>query len=113
MPALTGVGGSSGLSDSRFLIQLADDAGYLDGRYVAFGRVSEGMEVVRRIEGVRVSGDGDGLPEGGCMSRSASELALEGRGGAEEDDSDDNLSGVLGGDAEDSEEDSDDFSGVL
>jgi len=53
------------------------------------------------------------LPEGGCMSRSASELALEGRGGAEEDGSDDNLSGVLGGDAEDSEEDSDDFSGVL
>ena len=52
----SGVGGSSGLSDSRFLIQLADDAGYLDGRYVAFGRVSEGMEVVRRIEGVRVSG---------------------------------------------------------
>ena len=60
-----------------------------------------------------MSGDGDGLPEGGCMSRSASELALESRGGAEEDDSDDNLSGVLGGDAEGSEEDSDDFSGVL
>ena len=50
------MGGSSGLSDSRFLIQLAGDAGYLDGRYVAFGRVSEGMEVVRRIEAVRVSG---------------------------------------------------------
>jgi len=52
----SGVGGSSGLSDSRFLIQLADDAGYLDGRYVAFGRVTEGMGVVRRIESVRVSG---------------------------------------------------------
>lgn len=52
----SGVGGSSGLSDSRFLIQLADDAGYLDGRYVAFGRVSEGMAVVRQIERVRVSG---------------------------------------------------------
>ena len=52
----SGVGGSSGLSDSRFLIQLADDAGYLDGRYVAFGRVTEGMAVVREIERVRVSG---------------------------------------------------------
>ena len=52
----SGVGGSSGMSDSRFLIQLADDAGYLDGRYVAFGRVTEGMAVVRQIENVRVSG---------------------------------------------------------
>ena len=93
---------------------------------VAFGSLLDVEEYVRTcgpagvlsaaggyIEGVRVSGDGDGLPEGGCMSRSASELALEGRGAAEEDDSDDNLSGVLGGDAEGSEEDSDDFSGVL
>ena len=40
-------------------------------------------------------------------------MALEGRGGAEEDDSDGDFSGVLGGDAEDSEDDSDDFSGVL
>ena len=52
----SGVGGGSGQSDSRFLIQLIDDAGFLDGRYVAIGRVSEGMEVVRAIERVKVSG---------------------------------------------------------
>ena len=39
----SGVGGSSGESDSRFLIQLPDDAGFLDGRYEAFGRVTSGM----------------------------------------------------------------------
>ena len=51
----TGKGGSSGVSDSRFLIQLPDDAGFLDGRYEAFGRVSSGMDVVRKIEGLRVA----------------------------------------------------------
>ena len=52
----SGVGGGSGESDSRFLVQLIDDAGFLDGRYVAVGRVSEGMDVVRAIERVKVSG---------------------------------------------------------
>ena len=51
----SGKGGSSGLSDSRFLIQLPDDAGFLDGRYEAFGRVTSGMDVVRKIEGVKVA----------------------------------------------------------
>ena len=51
----TGKGGSSGVSDSRFLIQLPDDAGFLDGRYEAFGRVSSGMDVVRKIEGIKVA----------------------------------------------------------
>jgi cyclophilin family peptidyl-prolyl cis-trans isomerase len=50
----TGVGGNSGQSDTRFLIQLPDDAGFLDGRYEAFGRVSAGMNVVRMIEQVPV-----------------------------------------------------------
>ncbi|EOD39827.1 putative cyclophilin type peptidyl-prolyl cis-trans isomerase [Emiliania huxleyi CCMP1516] len=67
----SGKGGGSGQSDSRFLIQLAPswalprpttfffwagDAGFLDGRYEAFGRVAEGMEVVRKLEAVPVSG---------------------------------------------------------
>lgn len=52
--ANTGVGGATSESDSRFLIQLVDDAGFLDGRYEAFGRVSEGMAVVRAIERVSV-----------------------------------------------------------
>lgn len=50
----SGKGGSSGESDSRFLIQLPDDAGFLDGRYEAFGRVTSGMEVVRKIEAIKV-----------------------------------------------------------
>jgi len=52
----SGKGGGSGMSDSRFLIQLPEDAGFLDGRYEAFGRVSEGMELVRRIESLPVKG---------------------------------------------------------
>ncbi|KAL1519351.1 hypothetical protein AB1Y20_022877 [Prymnesium parvum] len=50
----SGKGGNSGTSDSRFLIQLPDDAGFLDGRYEAFGIVTAGMDVVRKIEGVSV-----------------------------------------------------------
>ena len=52
----SGVGGSSGTSDSRFLIQPNDDSGFLDGRYEAFGRVTSGMNVVRQIDAVRVAG---------------------------------------------------------
>jgi len=53
----TGVGGSSGTSDSRFLIQPIDDAGFLDGRYEAFGRVYQGMDVIQKINAVRVGGN--------------------------------------------------------
>ena len=53
----SGVGGSSGTSDSRFLIQPIDDAGFLDGRYEAFGRVYQGLDIVRKIEGVRTGGN--------------------------------------------------------
>lgn len=53
----SGIGGSSGTSDSRFLIQPIDDAGFLDGRYEAFGRVSNGLAVVRRIEAVPTGGN--------------------------------------------------------
>ena len=52
----SGVGGSSGQSDSRFLIQPNDDAGFLDGRYEAFGRVTSGLDVVQRINDVKVAG---------------------------------------------------------
>jgi len=89
----SGIGGGSGTSDSRFLIQVRDprprvlcppavpflpqtppsaahpdlflavpcaqtpaDAGFLDGRYEAFGRVSQGMEVLQKIDGVPTSG---------------------------------------------------------
>lgn len=54
--ANSGKGGYSGESDSRFLIQLKDDAGYLDGRYAGFGRVVEGMDIVRKIEQEPVQG---------------------------------------------------------
>lgn len=50
----TGKGGNSGVSDSRFLIQFPDDAGFLDGRYEAFGRVTMGMDVLRKVESLKV-----------------------------------------------------------
>ena len=53
--ANSGPGGSGRLADSRFIISLGD-AKYLDGRYAAFGRVVEGMDVVRLIEAVPVTG---------------------------------------------------------
>ena len=72
----SGVGGSSGTSDSRFLIQPIDDAGFLDGRYEAFGRVVAGLEVVRKIEAVRKMIDKTGRDirlevDGGVDARTA------------------------------------------
>ena len=52
----SGKGGAAKSSDSRFLIQLMEDGGWADGRYPAFGRVIEGMDVVRKIEAVQVTG---------------------------------------------------------
>lgn len=52
----SGVGGASKTSDSRFLIQVPADGGFLDGRYEAFGRVSEGMDVLGKIEQVQTVG---------------------------------------------------------
>lgn len=43
-------------SDSRFVVQMQADAGYLDGRYPAFGRVVEGMGILRGIEQIPVKG---------------------------------------------------------
>jgi len=39
-------------NDSRFFITTKVDAGYLDGKYVGFGRVLEGMDVVFQIESI-------------------------------------------------------------
>lgn len=44
------------LPGSRFFISIKDDAGWADNRYVAFGRVVEGMDVVHQIERVKVDG---------------------------------------------------------
>ncbi|CAN0408159.1 unnamed protein product, partial [Discosporangium mesarthrocarpum] len=40
----------------RFFINIKEDAGWADGRYVAYGRVSEGMDVVKKIDQSRVEG---------------------------------------------------------
>ena len=39
-----------GKADSRFFIQTADDGGWADDRYAAFGIVEEGMDLVSKIE---------------------------------------------------------------
>lgn len=47
----------SGCVDSRFFIATRDgDSLYLDGRYAAFGRVTEGMDVLKLVE--RAGGEG-------------------------------------------------------
>ncbi|CAN0362199.1 unnamed protein product [Phaeothamnion confervicola] len=47
---------TDGANDSRFFFTLAPDAGWADGRYVAFGRVTEGLDILRKIDGAKVSG---------------------------------------------------------
>uniref|UniRef100_A0A6V1WNP3 Peptidyl-prolyl cis-trans isomerase n=1 Tax=Heterosigma akashiwo TaxID=2829 RepID=A0A6V1WNP3_HETAK len=42
--------GLDGKTDSRFFIQTQGDAGWADGKYVAFGKVTEGFTVVQEIE---------------------------------------------------------------
>jgi cyclophilin family peptidyl-prolyl cis-trans isomerase len=39
---------STGMQDSRFFITLADDASWADGRYSAFGLVTNGMDFIRQ-----------------------------------------------------------------
>ena len=41
---------------SQFFI-MHGDAGYLDGEYAAFGKVTEGLDVIDRIAGVRTYRD--------------------------------------------------------
>jgi len=45
---------SGGGVDSRFFIQLQDDAGWADDRYAAFGIVLEGMDTVDAVKDVAV-----------------------------------------------------------
>mmetsp|Transcript_65179 Transcript_65179/g.113423 ORF Transcript_65179/g.113423 Transcript_65179/m.113423 type:complete len:338 (-) Transcript_65179:16-1029(-) len=52
----SGLGGGGNTSDSRFLIQPIEDAGYLDGRYEAFGRVYNGLDVIDKISNVKAGG---------------------------------------------------------
>jgi len=47
-----GVGGSV---DSRFFVNIKDEAGWADDRYAAFGIVEEGMSLVKAIQKVPVS----------------------------------------------------------
>lgn len=43
-----------GKVDSRFFINLGKDGSWADGRYVAFGRVTRGLEVLKELEKVEV-----------------------------------------------------------
>jgi len=49
-----GSAGTGGGADSRFFIQVQDDAGWADDRYAAFGIVLEGMETVEIIRNLEV-----------------------------------------------------------
>ncbi len=51
---LSMVNDKTGQVDSRFFINLGRDAGWADGRYVAFGRVTKGLEVLKELEKVDV-----------------------------------------------------------
>lgn len=46
----------SSLLAPRFFISIMDDAGWADNRYTAFGRVIEGMDIVHKMEAVKVEG---------------------------------------------------------
>lgn len=51
------VNSPAGTVDSRFLIDTrADGSQYLDGKYVGFGRVKDGMEIVHKIEALPTTG---------------------------------------------------------
>ena len=53
---------------SQFFIVTTDEAPWLDGKHTVFGRVTDGMDVVDRIEGTE-TGPGD---------RPVNEIAMEG-----------------------------------
>lgn len=45
---------NKGLQDSRFFVTLKPDASWADGKYVAFGRVSKGLELIQAMAVVPV-----------------------------------------------------------
>ncbi len=53
---------------SQFFIVTTPEAPWLDGKHTVFGRVSDGMDVVDRIEGARTDG----------RDRPTTEIAIEG-----------------------------------
>mmetsp|Transcript_16249 Transcript_16249/g.43783 ORF Transcript_16249/g.43783 Transcript_16249/m.43783 type:complete len:285 (+) Transcript_16249:28-882(+) len=66
------VAGRGGAVDSRFLVETRPDGSqYLDGKYVAVGRVIRGMDVVTRIEN---------LPTTGTKNRPRARVAIDASG---------------------------------
>jgi cyclophilin family peptidyl-prolyl cis-trans isomerase len=53
LPGMVSMAGV-GKVDSRFFFNLGGDAAWADDRYVAFGRVTKGMEVLNELEKVEV-----------------------------------------------------------
>lgn len=51
---VSAVRGIDGNVDSRFFISIAEDAGWADDRYAAFGIVEEGVSIVEEIQNVKV-----------------------------------------------------------
>jgi cyclophilin family peptidyl-prolyl cis-trans isomerase len=51
---LSMVNDREGKVDSRFFINLGKEGSWADGRYVAFGRVTKGLEVLKELEKVEV-----------------------------------------------------------
>ena len=45
------------MADGATTIQPIADAGFLDGRYEAFGRVTKGLDLVTRINAVKTGGN--------------------------------------------------------
>lgn len=54
--ANAGTRGGKGTNGSQFFIVTTDAAPWLDGKHTVFGRVTEGMEVVDKLEGLETDG---------------------------------------------------------
>ena len=61
---------------SQFFITLTNDLDYLDGKHVVFGRVIDGMDVVRRIEKVKISEENN-RPVDEVVIKNCGELKLK------------------------------------